>query len=107
MSSDEKKSWMPFNGATTPVSRIIETLILAGIFAGITLWGNSRIMDAKIENMAVVVGKLDKAAEKFIEFSTLSTIDRALLHSEIRNLVGKMDDHISWQTEQDRKKVVK
>ena len=45
------KSWVPYNGKSTMAARVIEALVVAAVVAGLTLWGNSKIYEAKFDNL--------------------------------------------------------
>lgn len=67
-----EKGWVPFNGKSTTVSRVIEALVVAAIVGGITVYGSSKVMDVRMDQLCGSVEKLSKVAE------TLSTITAAL-----------------------------
>lgn len=60
---DERGSWKPYNGRSSSISRIIEALVVAAIVGGLSVWGNSRVVDARLEMICASVNKLETAAE--------------------------------------------
>lgn len=93
------KDIIPYNGKSTTISRVIEALIVAAIVAGISLYGNYKIIETKLDSLCSVVSRIDAAVNKFSEFSTQSTVDRALLRQEINELSAQLKEHRKTEKE--------
>ncbi len=57
-----EKGFIPFNGKTSSFTRVVEALIVAGIVGGLSIWGNSRVVDVKLEAICGSVTKLETVA---------------------------------------------
>jgi len=68
------KNWKPFNSVqSTVASRVLEALIVAAVVAGITLYGNYRVIDIQITNLCATIGEVK---------------------ADLRDLAKKLDRHI-------------
>ena len=61
--------WKLFNGSSVMITRIIEALIIAAVVGGVSVWGNSKVMDIKMEHLCEKVSdikfSINKLGEKF------------------------------------------
>ena len=60
---ENEKGWVPFNGKTSTLARIIEALVVAAIVGGISVYGNSRVIDVRLDQICASITKLDRVAE--------------------------------------------
>lgn len=91
-----EKGWVPYNGKSTTISRVIESLIVAGIVGAISVWGMSLRLETKMQNLCDSVSELKAAASEMRTFMLSSTVDRTLLHSELKALDGKLQAHSDY-----------
>ena len=91
--TEEPKKLRPFNGHTIMVMRIIEALVIAFIVAGISLWGNSRAMEAEFKNLCLSLDKMERS----IAIIGAKVDNNALMNErqseQILSLAEKMREH--------------
>ena len=55
------------NGNLRQVGRIIEGVIIAAIVGGITIYGNSRVIETKLEGFFTDLQRIEKTVEKVVD----------------------------------------
>jgi len=82
------------NGSTRKVvTRILETLVMAAIVGGLTVWGNSKIMEVKLEHMCDSVSELKSSVKTLFDITAGARLDNVRQEQQINSLMDKLDSH--------------
>jgi outer membrane murein-binding lipoprotein Lpp len=65
--TEPKGSMTPFNGKSNMIGRILEAIVVAAIVGAITLYGNYKVIDSKINDLCVNMNKLESKMEKLAD----------------------------------------
>lgn len=81
------------NGVKAIWVRVIEMLIMSAIVGGVTMFGNSQVMSAKMENLCETIGDLKSSVKTLFEITATTRLDNVRQEEKINNLIDKMNEH--------------